>query len=416
MHCLNMQDISLLNLDRTLKEGDFTVVHLSCDDNVHLELTGSTGNDTTLPFKRISEDGTFPKLADICKVISRYTRGKSKKVIDCVVINSSNSTEAATLLSSVDADLTVIYWKTRLDADAAKYFSESFFEYLNLNNCGDSKYHNAFNEALYLLQLGNRFECQDPDTNQQTRNYKIKMAGIPGIMKNGVDSADKIGSSSKTCSSNKSSSSVKPVAFGGTSTGSNVSVALIPKESPRSIMSRMFKLNGHPMDPCNIDVATDYIEKWYRRNNGCGSRLCSRWWYEYDLFISYRQDPDKNTAENLYRALLVKGFKVFLDQSGIDCGDEWKSRFIYALNHSNKYIALISDGGLKRVREYKAGSEDNVLLEYKTALNIRETKDPNFICPLLLGEYVEIGKDKCLKRFDGFNLDQYPDVVFSCTA
>lgn len=79
------------------------------------------------------------------------------------------------------------------------------------------------------------------------------------------------------------------------------------------------------------------------------------------------------------------------------------------LKNSKTFVALISRKALDRVRDYSSDhSSDNVLLEYETALDImKSTENPQFICPLLVGECA----GKVLSKFEDYSSDLYPDSV-----
>lgn len=171
---------------------------------------------------------------------------------------------------------------------------------------------------------------------------------------------------------------------------------------PRSLMTELLAIQGIHLDPSDLDAAVSKIVQAIGRERHSN--------YKYDCFINYRVASDSDVAEKLYLYLQTHGFKAFLDKKCLlDCMS-WRDGFLEGLRHSRKVICLISRAGLSPVRDpSRDHSIDNVLLEYETALRIKNSSRQNsaYICPVLVGS-VQKG---VLTKFTDFSPDLYPDSI-----
>ena len=134
--------------------------------------------------------------------------------------------------------------------------------------------------------------------------------------------------------------------------------------SPRTIMKRLFDIQGIALDPDNIEATVVKIKKVVGKGFGVGNT-------KYDCFINYRVDSEHETAEKLWLYLKTEGIHAYLDKRCLKDGMKWKDGFLNGLMNSRVFIALISSGALARVRDFKQDhTYDNVLLEYETALKV----------------------------------------------
>lgn len=76
---------------------------------------------------------------------------------------------------------------------------------------------------------------------------------------------------------------------------------------------------------------------------------------------------------------------VFLDKGGIQYGDDWEKKFLFALRHSIIMIPLISEKALERVEKNSDPTADNVIAEYLTAINLMK-KGRLRILPIYIGK------------------------------
>lgn len=172
--------------------------------------------------------------------------------------------------------------------------------------------------------------------------------------------------------------------------------------TPRSLMTEILTIQGIHLDPSDLDAAVSKIVQAVGRERHSP--------YKYDCFINYRVASDSDVAEKLYLYLQTHGFKAFLDKKCLlDCMS-WRDGFLEGLRHSRKVICLISRAGLAPVRDpTRDHSIDNVLLEYETALRIKNSSRQNsgYICPVLVGS-IQKG---VLTKFTDFSTELYPDSI-----
>ncbi len=109
---------------------------------------------------------------------------------------------------------------------------------------------------------------------------------------------------------------------------------------------------------------------------------------DWSVFISYRVDSDSAIALKLYSALMAGGLTVFLDSKCLKDGMPWESGFVDALCKSSCFVPILSRGALKARFEglVEASPCDNVLLEYRLALELAQRNLLARIFPLFLGD------------------------------
>ena len=176
--------------------------------------------------------------------------------------------------------------------------------------------------------------------------------------------------------------------------------------NPRDIMSSIFKLQGVHLDPSDLQPAVDKIAEFVGSDCNCDGEE------SFDCFINYRVATDKDTAEKVYYMLKsVKPEPVhpFWDKKCLKNGMDWKQGFMSGLKRSRKFVALISVAGLKQICDFTADhTNDNVLLEYETALKLMdELKDTAYFLPVFVGEL----KKSTLRKFSVYDQLQYPDSI-----
>eukprot|EP01036_Dinobryon_divergens_P035886 gene35886-46585_t len=117
---------------------------------------------------------------------------------------------------------------------------------------------------------------------------------------------------------------------------------------------------------------------------------------QYDVFISYRVDSDFKHAETLYDRLTKCGLKVWWDKKCLKPGVSWEEGFCDGLVNSRTFVCLMSKGAIhhpdikKQKHNFaylsKESNCDNVFLEYRMALELRELGLIERICPVMIGE------------------------------
>lgn len=168
-------------------------------------------------------------------------------------------------------------------------------------------------------------------------------------------------------------------------------------------------LSGNLSDSVQVDRAPDYglISIGSRRPNeftvGLGVALAlvsmalgavlalgwfSRWrCRRVSIFISYRVSSDAPLAEQLYRRLLALNISVWWDRACLKPGQPWEEGFADGLFGATIFLPILSKAALANFATLEEGSPcDNVLLEYRLALEQHERGKLRAIFPLFVGE------------------------------
>jgi serine/threonine protein kinase len=144
---------------------------------------------------------------------------------------------------------------------------------------------------------------------------------------------------------------------------------------------------------------------------------------EFDVFVSYRDDSDRELARLIYETLTVDGWKVWLDKNCIGPTVNWRTAFMTGVMASAIIVCILSKGAINhsisanptqeeqddvKKRSFPsltAESEcDNVLLEQRLAGEFAQ-KDWCRIYPLFVGN-----KDTSTGEYSDFFLDgSYPN-------
>jgi len=182
-----------------------------------------------------------------------------------------------------------------------------------------------------------------------------------------------------------------------------ISVAESLSMTPRAIMAGIFERQGIFVDPKNVKRAAEDICSSISPGFGDGVNT-------FDVFLSYRVASESEFAMQLFLRLKTKGIHAFLDKECLKNGEPWKQGFLTGLQNSNKFVAILSNKGLERVRDASADhAGDNVLLELETALKICATRgDASYILPLLVGEDLGGGLKQ---EFNQMSPLLYPDTI-----
>jgi serine/threonine protein kinase len=114
---------------------------------------------------------------------------------------------------------------------------------------------------------------------------------------------------------------------------------------------------------------------------------------EYDLFLSYRVAADAALVELLYHALTALGLKVWWDKVGLLPGQPWEEGFCSGLVNSSCFVCLLSNNAILNttkpqynITTFQTDSKcDNVVLEWRLALELRERGMIEGIFPIMIG-------------------------------
>ena len=115
----------------------------------------------------------------------------------------------------------------------------------------------------------------------------------------------------------------------------------------------------------------------------------------FDVFLSYRVNSDFDHAGQLYRLLIEKGLTVWWDKTNLRVGEPWDQGFCHGLVKSRTFIALLSKEAIHSPTKLSNNWTnlstdavcDNVLLEHRFALELRELGFIEKICPVMIGDY-----------------------------
>jgi serine/threonine protein kinase len=115
---------------------------------------------------------------------------------------------------------------------------------------------------------------------------------------------------------------------------------------------------------------------------------------KYDVFLSYRVDSDLDHVLLIYNALRNLELKVWLDKYCLLPGQPWEDGFCDGLINSSCFVCLISRGAInhptktwQNFSNMEAGSRvDNVLLEWRLALELRDRYLIEGIFPIFIGD------------------------------
>ena len=138
---------------------------------------------------------------------------------------------------------------------------------------------------------------------------------------------------------------------------------------------------------------------------------------KFDVFLSYRVDSDLRHATDLYEALTDKGLKVWWDRKSLRPGQNWEEGFCCGLVSSRYMVCLMSRGAIKdpavitrNFEKLTAASRcDNVLLEWRLALELKERGMIEGIFPLFIGDKRD--DDEYLNYFSSGCNPNPPEVV-----
>jgi serine/threonine protein kinase/Leucine-rich repeat (LRR) protein len=122
---------------------------------------------------------------------------------------------------------------------------------------------------------------------------------------------------------------------------------------------------------------------------------------KFDVFLSYRVDSDSDLVQMIYNALTNMELKVWVDKFCLLPGQPWEEGFCDGLVNSSCFVCVLSrnainhpDKSWQNFCSLEEGSRcDNVLLEWRLALELRDRYLIEGIFPVFVGD--------CLPQLDG---------------
>ena len=137
---------------------------------------------------------------------------------------------------------------------------------------------------------------------------------------------------------------------------------------------------------------------------------------EYDVFLSYREKCDFHTCKLIYDLLIKKGLRVWWDKKCLLGGEDWEEGFCEGLIKSRAFVPLLSRAGLHTFEGLAETSQcDNVLLEYRLALELQSFNLLEFVFPVLVGDSSGKSTDPRYRTYTNYFksgcLPNCPDII-----
>ena len=108
---------------------------------------------------------------------------------------------------------------------------------------------------------------------------------------------------------------------------------------------------------------------------------------EYDVFLSYRVNSDFYHCKFLFEMLTERGLRVWWDKKCLQPGVDWEEGFCKGIIKSRAFIPVWSRGGLQNFECLAESSRcDNVLLEYRLALELQTFNMLECVFPVMIGD------------------------------
>jgi len=129
----------------------------------------------------------------------------------------------------------------------------------------------------------------------------------------------------------------------------------------------------------------------------------------WDVFISYRSDADWEIAERIYDELTSSGVSVWWDKRCLKPGQNWEEGFCSGLVDCSALVCLLSREGMKNANNPLMNFErlepnskcDNVLLEWRLALELKERGMLLGLYPVMIGD-VESTTDSHSRSYSNY--------------
>jgi len=121
---------------------------------------------------------------------------------------------------------------------------------------------------------------------------------------------------------------------------------------------------------------------------------------KWDVFLSYRSDADEEIARMIHKTLTESGIRVWWDKVCLLPGQNWEVGFCSGLVDSANFVCILSREGIKNPNDPRMNWEvlendsncDNLFLECRLALELRERGLINGIFPVMIGDKDSHGK------------------------
>jgi len=115
----------------------------------------------------------------------------------------------------------------------------------------------------------------------------------------------------------------------------------------------------------------------------------------YDCFLSYRVKTDRDRVRAVYDCLSLLAMddqnhppKVFFDSKCLDKGQEWDVAFATALSQTSVFVPLISPESVRSIMERNREFDDNFVLEWALAIELKRVGRVKAIVPLFMASSI----------------------------
>ena len=113
------------------------------------------------------------------------------------------------------------------------------------------------------------------------------------------------------------------------------------------------------------------------------------------LFFSYRVSSDAELVEKIYDKLRAQNVDVWWDRKCLKPGQRWEEGFADGLLSSDIFVPFLSKDALEPFAGLARGSPcDNVLLELRMALMLKQLGDIRAIFPIFVGDVKPMGHSR----------------------
>jgi len=110
------------------------------------------------------------------------------------------------------------------------------------------------------------------------------------------------------------------------------------------------------------------------------------------MFLSYRVSSDAALVETLYDKLCAQGVDVWWDKKCLPPGQPWEEGFADGVMKAQIFVPVLSKAALAPFAALQPDSRcDNVLLEYRLALELKARGELQAIFPVFVGEIETVG-------------------------
>jgi len=162
-------------------------------------------------------------------------------------------------------------------------------------------------------------------------------------------------------------------------------MAKIKHPGARNLVSRLLSKN-----PSKRPEAAQLLQHPFVRGHQAHRMVGQEAVGMFDAFVSYRVATDQKHAQGMFDKLTGLGCKVFLDSRCLHDGQQWQREFCEAVMSCRVFMPLISEDGHSPFTKLQKSSPcDNVLLELRLALELKEMGMIDAIFPVFVGDITD---------------------------